>query len=321
MRAATTCGVPFHYEEGETMKRMLFYLAAILLLTGTACGAGQTPTAAATQPPLATQLPLTDTEAPAQPPASTEPPLSGLPAEPQQVEFQAEDGTALVGYYYPSRYTNAPVIVLMHWARGDQRDWSKVGLVQWLQNRQEGRAGLSSRAPQTSIYPPMPPGLSFAVFTFDYRGFGESGDSAGFDSQGWLMDSKAAYATAATLPGVDPQRIAGIGSSIGADGVVDGCDGCLGALSLSPSGYLGVAYAERVTVIDLDGGPVWCIASENDSEAAPTCRGASGEHYQTFIYPGDAHGTVFLLAPDPSLDPPIGQVILDWTLLTFDIQT
>jgi hypothetical protein len=302
------------------MKRFLLYLSAVLLLASAACGPVSTSTPAATEPPQATELPPTATQAPTQPSGTTEPPLSGLPAEAQRIEFQAEDGTDLVGYYYPSKYAEAPVIILMHWAGGDQKDWTKVGLVQWLQNRQEGRAGMSARAPQTSIYPPMPPGLSFAVFTFDYRGFGESGDSAGFDSQGWLMDSKAAYATAATLPGVDPQRKAGIGSSIGADGVVDGCDGCLGALSISPSGYLSIPYALAVATIDQAGKPVWCVASENDAEAAPACRSASGEHYRSFIYPGDAHGTIFLLVPDPNLDPPIGQVILDWTLLTFGIQ-
>jgi len=264
--------------------------------------------------PASTEAPVA-TEAPTEPPAESPPPEpSGMPAKAQRVEFQAEDAHNLVGYYYPSAYANAPVVVLMHWARGDQTDWQKVGLSQWLQNR------LSENPippDQAHIYPSMPEGLSFAVLSFDFRGFGESGP--GGDPTGWRMDAQAAYDLTRDLPGVNPMYVAGIGSSIGADGVIDGCtDRCLGALSLSPGSYLGVPYAEAVKLADQEGKPVRCIAAESDGESAPTCRSASGDNYDMFIYPGYNHGTQFLM--EPNIPEDIGQSILDWLLLVFSEQ-
>ncbi len=63
--------------------------------------------------PTATQPPAT------QPSTQGEKSPSGLSADPQRVEFQAEDGKKLVGYYYPSKYANAPIVILMHWVGGD----------------------------------------------------------------------------------------------------------------------------------------------------------------------------------------------------------
>jgi len=287
------------------------YLIIVLLLASLACSLIQPSTAT-----LPTQSAVTE------PPAATEPAFVPLPPEPQRIEFQAEDGAALVGYYYPASIPNAPVVVLMHWVRGDQTDWTKVGLVQWLQNRGSG-GGLNAPAPQTSIYPPMPQGVYFAVFTFDFRGFGESsGMKAQWTPDLWLLDAEAAYQKAGELPEVDPNRIAGIGSSFGADAVVDTCgDDCLGALSLSPGGYLGTPYAEAVAKMEGDADNFLyfqCIATEGDSEAAPACRAASGDNYKAIIYPGSAHGTALLM--EPTAPPDIGQVILDWLLLTFNSQ-
>ncbi len=57
------------------------------------------PTATFTPVPLPT-LPPTPTFTPTIPP---------LPPEPQRIEFQAEDGTKLVGLYYPAAVNPAPV--------------------------------------------------------------------------------------------------------------------------------------------------------------------------------------------------------------------
>jgi hypothetical protein len=318
------------------MKSKLPVVATILiaLLLASACslggGAGGTTTAAppGSQPPAAPA----DTQAP---PTAPPPPSLTVPPkpEPTRVEFQAEDGRALVGYFYPSPYPNAPVVVLMHMMGFTQADWVKLGLVAWLQNWPSGGGGgMFAPALQTSIYPPMPQGISFAVFTFDYRGMGESlpempnsMTSSEFDqwSAGWLMDSKAAYEKAKSMPGVDPTRMAGIGASIGADGVVDACvAGCLGALSLSPGDYLNVKYTDAVKAVDDAGKPVWCIAHEKDKPSANACKAASGEHYKSIIYTEGGgeygtHGMMFLM-PE-SATPDIGQIILDWILLTFKI--
>jgi hypothetical protein len=312
-------------------------LAALLLAS--ACGR---PAATATEAP-GVQPPAQPVETQPLPSATPQPSptLSPSPTptiqpkpEPTCVEFQAEDGRALVGYFYPSPYANAPVVVLMHMMGFTQADWVKLGMVDWLQNwPSSGGGGMFAPALQTSIYPPMPPGLSFAVFTFDFRGFGESLPampdtmmSGEFDRwiEGWLMDSKAAYEKAKTMPGVDASRVAGIGASIGADGVVDGCAaGCLGALSLSPGDYLNVPYKDAVKAADDAGKPVLCIAHKNDEYSVKTCNAASGAHYKTIIYTEGGgkygtHGMMFLMTPDYA-PPDIGQVILDWLLLTFNI--
>ncbi len=118
------------------------------------------------------------------------------------------------------------------------------------------------------------------VFIFDFRGYGESGPSDE-SSDVLVQDARAAYATALTLPGVDPAQMAGIGASIGSDAVVDGCiEPCLGALSLSPGSYLGVPYADAVTALDDLEKPVWCVAAEDDETAVQTCQSASGDLYQ-----------------------------------------
>lgn len=293
---------------------------ALLGLLLTACG-GSTPpppTPTATVVPTATLRPSpTPTALP-----TAQPTPSVLPPDPQRIEFQAADGTRLVGYYYPAAVKPAPVIVLMHQLGTTQQDWVTRGLVHWLQNR--GRDGGALTAPAKGIYPPLPAGTSFAVFTFDFRGMGESlpampermtGDEFNQWVAGWLSDAQAAVAQARALPDVDPDRLALIGASIGADAAVDVCDvGCLGALSLSPGSYLNISYPEAVQKVDGAGKPTRCLASEGDTDSAEACRAAQGAHYQAFVYPGKDHGMWLLKA---GLDPDVGQVLLEFLKTAF----
>ena len=146
--------------------------------------------------------------------------------------------------YYPAAVNPAPVVVLMHWVGGDKNDWIYVGMAAWLQNRGLEIPAAPGAMPFDTPYPftPLPADLSFGVFLFDFRSFGESAPSSlPFSQSGplWEADARAAYARARTLPGVDPDQVVGIGASIGADAVVDACgEGCLGALSLGPGSYL-----------------------------------------------------------------------------------
>ncbi len=306
------------------MKTRFTFLVALGLVAilFTACGSGavlNTPTQ-----PINTPVP----------PSRTPPPTIPPKPEPTRIEFQAEDGRTLIGYFYPSVDPNAPVVVLMHMMGTTQKDWVKLGLVDWLQNwpARSGGGALFAPALQSAIYPLIPQGISFNVFTFDYRGFGESlplmpdkmtGNEFDQWITGWVLDSKAGYERAMTLPGVDQTRIVGIGASIGADGVVDACaDGCLGALSLSPGDYLNVKYTTAVKKIDDSGKPVWCIAHEKDKPSAQTCKAASGTQYKSIIYSeggGDngTHGMMFLFSEQAPLD--IGQHILDFLFISFNI--
>ncbi len=308
-----------------------FCLFIVLFLLLAACSP-PTP-ALLTEPP--TQRPTNIPIEPPTPTLTSEPqrPLSSLSADPQRVEFQADDGKNLVGYYYPSQYANAPILILMHWAGGDLTDWCEIAL--WLQNRRDENpvalercanagtdlpADLATPWLDSTWFPPMSPEVSIAVFAFDFRDYGESEKGLG-GSSNWAKDAKAAFVTAAGFEGVDITRMASMGASIGADGAPDGCllydqeagSGCVGAFSLSPGSYLGMRY--ETVVNDLAPLPVWCLAGELDRESAPTCKSASRENYRSEIYPAsNAHG-MMLITPDLEPQPMI--LIQDFLELVF----
>ncbi|PIV25866.1 MAG: hypothetical protein COS37_09360, partial [Anaerolineae bacterium CG03_land_8_20_14_0_80_58_20] len=126
-----------------------------------------------------------------------------------RVTFKAEDGHELVGYFYPSWKPNAPVVVLMHEYGNNQAAWQESAIIPWMQNW-----GALDASDQPYTYaggrlPQMPGGLSYVVFTFDFRGHGESlppleGAGVRQHAAGFLLDAKAAYAAARRMPGVDP---------------------------------------------------------------------------------------------------------------------
>jgi hypothetical protein len=279
------------------------------------------PTATAILPSATTEPSMATTVSSS---ATTEPGLTPLPAEPQRIEFASEDGAMLVGMYYPAAVNPSPMVVLMHWARGDKNDWIYVGMAAWLQNR-----GLEiPPAPGTMLFDtpfpftPLPADLSFSVFLFDFRSFGESAPSnLPFSQLGplWEADARAAYAKARTLPGVDSDHVVGIGASIGADAVVDACgEGCLGALSLGPGSYLNVPYQEAVSKVDEAGKPVWCVGAEDDAAAAQACRSASGEHYQSQVYAAGGHA-MSLFRAENDLQPALDSLIGEFLKLVFDL--
>ena len=253
-----------------------------------------------------------------------EPSLPPLPSERQAVEIITADGRTLEGYYYPAASNPAPIVVLMHWAGGDMEDWREIA--PWLQNRanEVGGAGVAA-APAAlasdpwldpSWFPPMPPEISFGVLIFNFGDFGNS-ESGNIDAGAWAEDARAPMAAAAELDGVDPQRMAALGASIGADGAVDGCylynmdnsvEDCQGALSLSPGDYRTqeFTYAEAVEFLDDLSKPVWCLSATGDVYSYATCESAQGDHYLRIYYPNDFHG-MDLVRPDylPT-DPPLG---------------
>ena len=212
----------------------------------------------------------------------------------------------------------------MHWAGGTNCDWVAVNLVQWAQNRglPEGVAAnpacenAEAHVPESlADFPPLPAGQSYAIFAFDYRGYGESEGSNNWDTDGYLKDSITAMKIAQGLDGVDPARVATISASIGADGAIDSCaNGCLGALSLSPGNYLGVDYAGEVTRLGSEQKPAWCVASKQDGESYPKCENASGDFFQKFIYEESGHGMSFF---ETGLAPKVTQIIFDFLQLVF----
>jgi hypothetical protein len=271
----------------------------------------ETPTPTA-PPPTATAEPPTPI-----PPTATPEPPPGLPPEPQAVSFTAEDGQELEGVYYPGASGLSPMVVLMHWAGGDLRDWGAIA--PWLQNRGVAPPPPTGGMPwlDDSWFPPMPEDESYAVFTFTFRGC--EGGCRQFDREGWLLDAQAAMRTARGLEGVDPQRVVAVGASLGADGAADGClllnqefpANCRGAFSLSPGSYLGPVYPEVIADLEaVEPLPLTrCAYAVDDVPSARACQAAEGGRYQAIEYPGDDHG-MSLVRPDA--DPPILELLIDF---------
>lgn len=271
------------------------------------------PTAEPTSAPAETPAP--EPTAPRATELPTEAPDEPLPPQPQQVQFEASDGQALEGVYYPAASRPAPVVVLMHWAPGDASHWAEVAY--WLQNRGlAGSASASATWLDASWFPPLPERASYAVFAFTFRGCGGGEGCQTYAPEGWLLDAAAAFDVARGLEGVEPELAVAIGASIGSDAAVDSCDeSCRGAMALSPGSYLGVPFAEAVSALQeaQPPRPVWCLAAEGDGESAPTCGSASGDMYRPFIYDGSDHGMMLI---DPQVEPNVLELMLEFLDLT-----
>jgi len=232
-----------------------------------------------------------------------------LPPEPVAHIFQTSDGVELQGMFYPSRMDDQPLIVLMHWAKGNLRDWRVIA--PWLQNSDISEDSVGSGMPwlMGSWFPPMPEGVSFNVFAFTFRGC-ENGCQS-IDPEGWLLDIEAAMMYIREFENVDLSRVATIGASIGADGAAYGCyyynaeyGVCHGAMSISPGGYLTISYPNAVANLEGESPPAsaWCLYADGDAPAAESCRNAQGDLYQPTEYEGEAHGMA-LLSPDFEPNP------------------
>jgi len=247
-------------------------------------------------------------------------PMPGAQPEPNPTRFEltAEDGLPLVGYYYPSWQTNAPLILLVHQYGLNQEKWLEYGMVDWLQNWPPTGAA-------QGLFPAMPVDQSFAVLTVDLRGFGESGppipssltdEQAVAYGQGWITQVQAVLAYAETLPGVDSSRIAIVAANNGADASVAACGDCLGVLALSPGNYFYLDFKASVEALDAQGKIVWCFStSQSEGADVATCASVSGTHYYTENFPGNGRG--MQLIRDDKAPEGIGLKILKYLQLVF----
>jgi len=302
-------------------------LMCVLMMASLAACSKASPTIIPTEAPeepttAATTPPQVETSAPTDEPTSApEVNANVLPPDPQIVTITTDDNFTLTGYYYPAAIENAPVVVFMHWMVGDHNDWNEVAV--WLQNR-----GLinpfenpgSDPWWDPSWFPTLPVDKSYAVLTFSFRGCQPS--PAGCQSaqrENWLKDAQAVMQFARGLEGVDPNRIAAIGSSIGADGAADGCKllndefpgACKGALSLSPGDYLGVSYVLTIQQLGRSEPAVaaWCISKPGEYGICQTAEGAGNTAFKGFSIPDGDHGNMLLR---PELDPLPMQLILNF---------
>jgi hypothetical protein len=252
----------------------------------------------------------------------------GLPADPQKLSFSASDGFELNGIFYPTEIESQPLVVLMHWAPGDQNDW--VEIAYWLQNR--GLGGNSEYSDKThwldpSWFPEMEPQVSYNVFTFTFRTC-ENGCKQ-FKRDEWYLDAQAAVEYAYGLDGIDKEKIVMIGASIGSDGAADGCaylntkypNACKGALAFSPGNYLTVDFGGIVKQLGAEDNPkpIWCFYSESDPESAAVCGDITDNNYQVYPYAGDSvfsngHGMNLIT---PKSDPNPLEKLLDFLKMVF----
>jgi dienelactone hydrolase len=255
------------------------------------------------------------------PPTETSTPVF-VPSQSRiRVTFVAEDGRPLVGYFYSAWKPNAPVVVLMHQFEGNQAMWQESPLIKWLRNWPVPINPASPTPSANGLLPIMPADLSFAVFTFDFRGHGESlpadiiPDGYQAHANEFLMDARAAYQVARQMPNVDPSKIIGLGTSIGGDAVVDACgEGCVGAFSISPGSWLNVDYGEAVQKLIAAGKFVRCMYSVNDPPTPATCLSVSpDEHYKIFGYLGMKHGMTFVVLPR-KMEADFGTHLLDFLM-------
>jgi poly(3-hydroxybutyrate) depolymerase len=111
----------------------------------------------------------------------------------EEVAFRSSDGLKLTGWFHPS--ANGATILLVHGGNGD-------------------RQGPADHARMLVRH-------GYGVLLYDARGRGHSEGSPNSYGWGWSKDVAGALAYLEHRPGVDPDRIGGLGLSTGADVLVE----------------------------------------------------------------------------------------------------
>jgi len=319
-----------HRPYSKFFRSLILIILLLLLVACTANAPAQQPDQAEVEKPdekaspTATLAPSNTPEppipTPVTPTATEVPEEQALPPDPVSQRITARDGKELDGMLYPAASSDAPMVVLMHWAPGDQWDWAAIG--PWLQNR-DFLPQIPDNPPPWLMpdwFPRISEDFSSHVFTFTYRGC--EGGCQALNREEWLMDTEAAMDHLQTLEDVAFSQVITIGASIGADGAAYGCyylnengGSCQGALSISPGGYLTRPYPEEVKNLGKSDPPTpaWCLYSMEDQESAVMCENAAGEHYRGASYPGNTHGMALVV---PDTDPNPLDLVLEFLVLT-----
>ena len=175
--------------------------------------------------------------------SSTAAAQTSTPAPARLVTIPMADGLEVDGDLYPGpEGEKAPAALLLHQYRGSSYDWREFALP--LQEK------------------------GYTVLAIDIRGQGLTGgainwglaESDAVALMGWLRDQ----------PNVDPDRVAIVGASIGANLALRVCSGdaaCHAVIALSPGiNYFGVRSSEAIEA--MEDKAVFLVASQGDTQSA-----------------------------------------------------
>jgi alpha-beta hydrolase superfamily lysophospholipase len=229
----------------------------------------------------------------------------------EKFSFLTDDKVLIAGTYYSPatsiKNTSAPdAIILLHMLGRDRNDWNTFAST--LSNSSNG----------------------YIVLSLDLRGHGQSinqnGKTISFQSftpddfNKMVLDVKAAKQFLVTQKGINSNKIAIVGASIGANialkyAVLD--PSIKAVVLLSPGlDYKGVRTSDAITKFK---NPIYIAASGKDSIA-----GSDPQTLCNMINCGDklkvyqdsnSHGTDMFL--DSSLNPPLGSLIISWLNASF----
>jgi dienelactone hydrolase len=206
------------------------------------------------------------------------------------VSIKAADGVMLRGTYFSSGMSG-PAVLLLHQCNADRHSWD----------------GLANDLAAAGMH----------VLTFDFRGFGETGDKPANPqarraqmAETWPKDVDAAYAFLLGQQGVDRSRVAVGGASCGvaqAAGAAARHTEVTELLALSgPAGDTGLAYIARTPALAVFG-----AAADHDATVATSARSVTdakeaskNPRSRVTIYPGTEHG-VPMFEKNSDLEPSI----------------
>src|SRR6266487_4207117 len=208
----------------------------------------------------------------------------------QKVTFLTDDKVLIVGTYYsPSssnKNTSTDAIILLHMLGRDRNDWNPFAST--LSNSTNG----------------------YAVLSIDLRGHGESVNQNG----------KAAKQFLVTQKGINPNNIAIVGASIGANVALNyaASDPSIKAVVLLSPGlnYKGVITSDSIRKYV---NPIYMATAGKDpvagSDPQTLCNEINCGNKLNLYQDSSSHGTDMFL--DKSLNPPLDNLIVLWLDATF----
>jgi alpha-beta hydrolase superfamily lysophospholipase len=228
----------------------------------------------------------------------------------KQVSFLTDDKVLIVGTYYSSSPSNknasAHAIILLHMLGHDRNDWNPFAST--LSNNSFG----------------------YAVLSIDLRGHGESlnqnGKAISFQSftpndfNKMVLDVKAAKQFLVTQKGINPNDIAIVGASIGANVALNyaASDPSIsGVVLLSPGlNYKGVITSDSIRKYV---NPIYIVTAGKDpiagNDPQTLCNEINCGNKLKVYQDSSSHGTDLFF--DKSLNPPLDKLVLLWLDATF----